>query len=197
MVFFKIACLCGIKNDIMLLYDTKTGNCMDVALQEAITLVTQMRKPGNLGVILFDSEDKYNADIITFVQDVIEQQFGDLWDYMENQQKPVRLYPILNLQRDVDRLNNENGRLLLGKDIINYLLELNVYLHDYCNKSCKHCNDYCKQIKCCTSTKLGNELPIECFEKIYNQIKYSPIEKINILGGNLQKFALHRRITKL
>ena len=178
------------KNCVMLLYNTQTGDTIEEYSKDAISLVMQMREPDNLGVILYDEELQTNSEIHTFVQNVVERQMGDLWKCMEGYQKPVRLYPFLNLQKDVDRLKKgEENNLILGKDIINYLFEMNIYLNDFCNhKTCEYCKEYCKQIHCCTSNQTGTELSVNCFEKIFHQIKYSPIGKINLLGGNIFKY---------
>ena len=148
-----------------------------------------MREPEKLGVILYDEELHMNSNVHTFVQNVIDLKLGDLWKYEAGRQKPIRLFPILNLQRDVDRLKEGGGNeLLLGKDIINYLLELNIYLNYDCDKSCVYCNDYCKQVHCCTNNHTGAELPVENFQKIFDQIKYSSVGKVNLFGGNIFKY---------
>jgi pseudo-rSAM protein len=183
------------KKDMMLLYNTKTGNTLEVATKEAIDLVAQMREPENLGVILWDKKMQPDSDVHVFVENVVELQMGDLWKYEKDCQKPVRLYPILNLQIDADKLEKgKDNDLLLGKDTMQYLLEINIYLNDVCHESCFHCKDYCKQIHCCTSNQTGEEFSIECLSKIFNQIEFSPVGKINILGGNIFKY---RNIKKL
>ena len=177
------------KKDKMLLYNTQNGNSMKVIAKEAIALVTQMRESENLGVIFLDKKQQMISEIRSFVQNVIELQMGDLWDIKENSQKPVRLFPILNLQRDVDRLKEGNGNeLLLGKDIIHYLLEVNIYLNDICDKSCSQCDKYYKQIHCCTCSNTRHELPAKYVNSVIEQIKYSQIGKINLLGGNIFKY---------
>lgn len=177
------------KKDVMLLYNTHNGNTMKVNDKEAISLVNQMRKPENLGVIFLKKEVQTNPQIQTFLHEIIELQMGDLWEINDVNQKPVRLFPILNLQRDVDRLKDGNGNdLLLGKDSIHYLLGVNVFLNNVCTQSCIHCKEYCKQIHCCTANNTNQELPIEYFNNIFEQIKYSPVGKVNILGGNIFKY---------
>jgi pseudo-rSAM protein len=174
------------KKEKILLYNTQTGNYIETALEEAVTLISQMYEPKNLGVTLLSKEQQSNFTIQNFVQEVLEKQIGDLLDVEKVPQKPVRLVPILNLQKDVDRLKkNKEDSILLGKDILNYLLEVNIYLTDNCNKDCLFCKDYCKQIHCCTANNSNQKLSIEDLENIFRQIKYSTVGKVNILGGNI------------
>ncbi|GHU72680.1 hypothetical protein FACS189413_16100 [Bacteroidia bacterium] len=64
-------------------------------------------------------------------------------------------------------------------------MEVNIYLNDSCGKKCVSCKDYCKQIHCCTATTSNKELTIEDLETIFQQMKYSFVGKVNILGGNI------------
>lgn len=176
------------KNEI-LLYNTHTGNYLETELIGAITLISQMYEPENLGVAFLTKEILSDVGIRSFVLNVLEKQMGDLIDIERLPNKPVRLVPILNLQKDIDKLEKRGeDSILIGKDTKNYLLELNIFLNDICTLACSHCNEYYKQMHSCTSNDSKQELAIEEIENLFRQIQYSSIGKINILGGNIFKY---------
>ena len=184
--FLKSHVYVEFKKEKILLYNTKNGNYIEAVFKEVISLVMQMYEPKNLGVIFLSKEQKSNAIVHDFVQEVLEKQIGELLDVRDDFQKPIQLIPILNLQRDVDRLKKtKTDSVLLGRDILNYLIELNIYLNDSCSKNCILCKDYYKQIHCCTAKNIKQELSNKDLENIFRQVKYSAVRKINILGGNI------------
>jgi pseudo-rSAM protein len=176
------------KKEKALLYDTITGNYIETASESVISLVSKLYEPKNLGVTLLSKDLQMNPDIQDFVREAFEKQMCDLLDPEKFNAKPVRLIPILNLQKDIDKLKDKEGiETFIGKDIINYLLETNIYLNDVCDKTCPHCKEYCKQIHCCKANQTDIELSIVELGNIFRQIRYSPVGRINILGGNILK----------
>ncbi|MDR1879208.1 MAG: TIGR04150 pseudo-rSAM protein [Bacteroidales bacterium] len=176
------------KKGKILLYDTKTGNNVETALEPAISLVSQMYEPKNLGVTLL-SKDVQKDDVQNFVREILEKQMGDITETEKFTVKPVRLIPILNLQKDMDKLKDKQGiETFIGKDIINYLLEVDIYLNGRCDKTCSQCKRYCTQLRCCTANNTGDELSVAELENIFKQIRYSPVGRVNILGGNILKY---------
>ena len=91
------------KEENILLYDTQSGLHIETENKDAISLITQLYEPKNLGVILLSKEMRSNPNIWDFVKDILEKQMGDLMDAEKYPNKPIRLIPILNLQKDVDR----------------------------------------------------------------------------------------------
>jgi pseudo-rSAM protein len=186
------------KKGKILLYNTQNGEHIETTSTEAITLVSQMYESRNLGVTLLSKEQQTNPLILDFIQDVLEKQMGDLLDTGKVPKKPIRLIPILNLQKDVDRLKKKGeDSVLIGKNIINYLLEINIYLNDTCNRACPQCRNYCKQIRCCTANHINQELSIEDMECIFRQITYSSVSRVNILGGNIFQYKGIEELQKL
>lgn len=183
------------KKDKILLYNTQNGNCLETELKEAIGLISELYEPKNLGVALLTKEMQSHPDIWRFVENVLEKQMGDLMDMEKMPNKPIRLIPILNLQKDIDRLKkNEEDSVLIGKDTMYYLLELTIYLNDICTERCSYCNSYCRQTLCCTAQNTKSELSVEELENLFRQIQYSSVGKVNILGGNIFQY---RDITKI
>jgi pseudo-rSAM protein len=177
------------KNGRMLLYNTQNGNRIETDYEKAISLIKQMYEPKNLGVTLLDGEMQKDVGILSFVMETLDKQMGDLSDTDKFRTKPVRLVPILNLQRDVDKIKNKDDiSLLIGKDVINYLLEVNICLNDVCDRNCSRCQTYYRQMRCCTANNTGAELPFVELEKFFRQIRYSAVGRINLLGGNVLKY---------
>ena len=131
-----------------------------------------------------------NPGVSPFVCEVLEKQMGYLTDVEKIPNKPVQLIPILNLQKDVERLKkNEENYPLIGHNAKNYLMELNIYLNNKCSLNCPHCDKYYRQIPCCTTQNENRELTFEEVENIFRQIQFSSVSKINILGGNIFEYS--------
>ena len=186
------------KTEQMLLYDTNSGNRIETGDKDAISFVSQLYEPKNLGVTLLSKELIWNPAISGFVHEVLEKRMGDLTDVEKLPNKPVRMIPILNLQKDVDKLmKNEENYPLIGKDAKNYLLELNIYLNSRCSLNCRHCDRYYKQIHCCTTHHANQELTFEEIESIFRQIRFSSVGRINLLGGNIFEYSYMQQAYRL
>jgi pseudo-rSAM protein len=186
------------KKKKILLYNTNTGDYIETTLNDAIALISQMYEPKNLGVTLLTKEMQVDTDILYFVEDVLKKQMGDLTDVEKYPNKPVRLIPILNLQKDVDKLKKRGeDSILIGKDTMYYLLELNLFLNDFCTLACPSCNVYRTQTHCCMANNTSQDLSVEDVENIFRQIQYSSISKINILGGNIFKYQNINKLQRL
>jgi pseudo-rSAM protein len=185
------------KSEKILLYDTKTGNNVETVSEPAISLISQMYEPKNLGVTLLSKDIQKDVDVQNFVREILGKQMGDITETEKIPVKPVRLIPILNLQKDMDKLKDKQGlETFIGKDIINYLLEVNIYLNDTCDKTCSQCKRYCTQVRCCTANNTGDELSVADLENIFKQIRYSPVGRVNILGGNIVKYGAINKLQK-
>ena len=184
------------KEKRILLYDTKFGENIETEQEENIALIVRLYEPENLGVILI--QDELQTDVGVFIHEIIDKKMGDLINIKENLPKPVRLVPILNLQKDIDKhRQHEDKRIFLGKNISKYLLEINIYLNATCENTCKECMNYNKQIHCCTTNNAKEELSVENLQVIFEQLHYFPIKKINILGGNILKYVHLEELCRL
>ena len=178
------------KEEKILLYDTQSGNRIETESKDAISLVSQLYEPKNLGVTLLSKEMQMNPGVSPFVCEVLEKQMGYLTDVEKIPNKPVQLIPILNLQKDVERLKkNEENYPLIGHNAKNYLMELNIYLNNNCSLNCPHCDKYYRQIHCCTTRNENRELTYEEVENVLRQIQFSSVGKINMLGGNIFEYS--------
>lgn len=178
------------KENEILLYDTQSGNRAITILDEPIVLVTQLYEPKNLGVILVNAEKYSNPHIRNFIQEMVNKEMGDLMEVESFCKKPIRLVPILNLQKDIEKhKNNKDKVVYLGKNISRYLLEINIYINDICGSFCGYCDRYSKQIRCCMAHGTNNELSLGDLERLLNQLRYSSISTINLLGGDIFKYS--------
>lgn len=184
------------KEKRILLYDTERGENIETEQEENIALIVRLYEPENLGVILV--KDELETAVGVFIQEIINKKMGDLININENLPKPIRLVPILNLQKDIDKhRQHEDNRIFLGKNISKYLLELNVYLNETCDNTCKECHEYNKQFHCCIANIDNKELSTENLQAIFEQLHYFPIKTINILGGDILKYAHLEELCRL
>jgi pseudo-rSAM protein len=171
-------------NDKLLLYNTKTGQYIECKSLICCQLIDEIHIPENLGVLELTAKYLCNKEVIDFIENIVEQDFGKIVEQYPDMPKPINLLPILNLQDDIDRLRKDEEHDI-GEKSLRYLNELNIYLNGQCDLNCPHCSLYYKQIKSC-SKENKNEL-IQPFEikKILDILEYAPLKKVNFLGGNI------------
>lgn len=186
------------KEKNMLLYDTRHGNRIESTVDKAIALICQMYEPVNLGVVLVDGNMLSEPQVGEFVKTVIHKNMGNLIDVEKCPVKPVRLVPILNLQKDIEKYKgDENKMAFYEKDLGKYLLELNLYVNSACDEACRHCDSFCKQVRCCTANGHKEELSVDSLERLFEQIRYLPINSINIFGGDISKYTYLNELKQL
>ncbi|MCL2651546.1 MAG: TIGR04150 pseudo-rSAM protein [Candidatus Azobacteroides sp.] len=175
---------CSIKNQCALLYNTLTGTYLETDNCEIIDLLQSLHEKKNLGAICCEGKKLVETPYCEFITEFCTKEMGDLIDVAQLPIKPIQLMPILNLQYDIDKL--QKGEILkIGEEILQNLLEINIYINNNCEQNCRYCSDYCRQIYCCKSSKEQNFLEIPVLQDILSQIKYGVVNKINIMGGNI------------
>lgn len=187
------------KTKFTLLYDTVSGERIESELEEGNALIRQMYEPLNLGVVSVNETMFTHSPLKEWIEEILKRNMGDLTDEADLAQKPVRLIPILNLQKDIDKFKeNENSLLFFEKDVSKYLLELNIYVNDVCDKACPHCDLLCKQTHCCTATQTYHtELSLQHLQTVFQQLQYWPIHTINILGGDVLHYSQLEQLEEL
>jgi pseudo-rSAM protein len=178
-----------------LLYNTMNGAHYTSKEAEVLTVLNELYNWKNLGVTLISGKAILeNAALLKFVEEMQEKKLGGISSVTDTKSKPIRLLPLLNFQKDVDKLklNKVNSS---GKDVAKYLLELNLYLNNVCNQSCALCNVYNKQHTCCSANSDINEyFSPQQLERVVNQIASTNITTLNILGGDI---LLHPEIEQI
>lgn len=183
---------CCIKDMQALLYNTQTGDNMETCVPEILELLHSLHEKKNLSCILCDGNildvEPYHSFLIEFSQ----KGMGNFSDIEQMPEKPIQLMPVLNLQRDIERMQKEEDRFI-GEDVLRYLFEVNIYLSNNCTQDCQFCSDYFRQSLCCTKNKTGQtkEMALSMLHNILPQIRYGNIGKINLLGGNILKYSCY------
>lgn len=167
----------------MLLYNTLTGEYIETDNKKSIALINTILDRSNLGVICIEGELLSEAELFSFVDGICRKELGDITEITSINRKPIRLVPLLNLQKDMDKLG-KYGRSQ-GEDIVNYLTGLNLYINTQCSQPCVYCSSYFKQVSSCVKSDAMLEMPIKEIKKIIKQIEFAPINTIQILGGNI------------
>lgn len=177
------------------LYNTQNGQHFSSSEKEVIAVLNEIHDRKNLGVTIVDGDIIQGSVILSqFVEDIERKQLGGITSVEEIKMKPIRLLPLLNLQRDIDRLRLVEANLT-GKDVGKYLLELNIYVNGICNQTCALCGEYNKQHLCCTVYSYENgDFSLANLDNILKQIVSTNIRTINILGGDI---LLHPQIEQI
>lgn len=173
----------------ILLYDTDSGNYWESVSVDVISLIKELYKDVNLGVISIDKA-MLSPDASEGIDCIIERKMGFLYEIKSGKMKPISLIPLLTLKKDMEKLlSNEEALSYLQRDLGKYVLEVNIHLNDVCNLSCKWCNKYNKQFLSCSKEHVGNLSPL-LLERIFKQIQFLPIPSVNIVGGDCFKYRL-------
>jgi pseudo-rSAM protein len=111
--------------------------------------------------------------------------------------KPIQLMPCLNIEKDIHRLE-KNPNQDAGKEILNYLKEVTLFINNRCTQSCSLCGSAYKQLPCChKNTNKKSELNPIHIEKIIDSIMGSRVHTINILGGNILEYSAFDTLVSL
>jgi len=178
----------NLKGAEMLLYDTHTGKRLLESSPDAIALVQEIYKEENLGSIEISEKTLKNEKIALFIQRILDLQMGQLLDATLYAEKPIVLLPILAINQDVEKFKEKKSlELLFARNIGKYLLDVNIFLNDSCPQTCSGCNGYHKQFFSCRKSN-GGVLPKQLLTSLFEQIRYYPIQTINITGGNIYQY---------
>jgi pseudo-rSAM protein len=184
---------CHLHNGQALLYNTTDGGFIETGSKDIIGLLQSLHEKKNLGVVYFEGQKLAEKPYQSFLIEFCEKNMGGLVDVGQVKDKPIQLMPVLNLQRDVEKLQKDRGRFV-GEDVLHYLLELNVYVNIACDLQCPLCTTYFRQNLCCTSARGGQQYHLSkpTLQNILAQIQYASVGKLNILGGNILKYAYYK-----
>ena len=188
---------CHIKNGQALLYNTQSGVSMETTDEKIILLLQSLHDRKNLGAISCNGAMLSQAPYAEFTTEFCQKEMGNTIDTSLLPEKPVQMMPMLNLQCDIDKLQQDSERNI-GEDVLQYLLELNIYLHSSCNRQCKLCSAYSKQCLCCQiHPGQPSYLPLTHLENISRQIKHGTIGKLNLAGGTIFEYPYYQELATL
>lgn len=176
---------CCIKGEKALLYNTANGRHLETDSTVNIRLLEALHETTSLGSIGFEGARLQDDTLREFLTRFCEAGMGGLVDRQEQPQKPVQMMPMLNLQQDIERLPTYST-MILARNSLNYLLELNIYLSNTCMQNCSLCGHYFLQSLCCTRLpEVDTELELEDLSHLLHQVKHSAVGRINLLGGDI------------
>jgi pseudo-rSAM protein len=189
---------CCIKNAQALLYHTQTGEKIETDDTEILGLLQALHEKGNLGAVSCEGKMLNKEPYHTFISEFCWKNMGNVADMEKIPEKPIQLMPVLNLQHDVEKLQKESERYV-GENILQYLLEINIYLYSGCSLHCPFCNDYFRQNRCCTASNDSQPeaMDIRLLQNLLAQIRYGRTGKINILGGNIMEYPDYEKLTAI
>lgn len=161
------------------LYNTLSGENIEMNNPVVLNLLRSLHKKNNLGALVCKGSMLNQNDVSEFISEFCKKKMGNIVDVEEMPEKPIQMMPILNLQCDLEKQRNYRAEILQN------LLELNIYIAENCKQNCQHCSKYYKQMLCCRCSERSEILDISSLQNILSQIRFSVVGKINILGGTL------------
>lgn len=173
-----------VKGNKLLLYNTQTAQYLQSENQIFLKLIDQLNEKINLGVTYLSDEYLNDKDCYCLIEDSINKKIAGVQEITDAIKKPVLFVPILNLQRDVDKMI-ANNISFVGDRLKSYLTTINIYINSECDLNCPYCTSYQKQYKCCSKDEKQHKLEPSDIELILEQTQYSSVSKVNILGGNI------------
>lgn len=173
----------------MLLYNTCTGQRLEVNSKSCISLIKDVYKPDNLGVAKVSLKNTNDQELIEFIDEIIKLKMGGLISIEDEKKKPVNLLPILSLSKDVDKLKKKDDISLIIPNLISYLSELNIYINGECSLNCLDCSLFYRQIRSCFKSSNTDEMQPSQLRIMLEQLNYSHVKNINILGGNIFQYS--------
>lgn len=110
-----------------LLYNTLDSACIEVKNTRVLSLLRQLREKENGGVILLTRDLCKEESVSDFICLVRKKYMGDIYDTTRSSARPVQLYPLLNFQKEVSRLEPLSDSLI-GSNIMCNLYEMTLFL---------------------------------------------------------------------
>lgn len=165
-----------------LIYNTLSGEHLFIPKSSEVNnLLQRLILPPDIYLLQITEEELSNEVIKSFVWELRHKFMGELIDCRLTTDKPVILYPQLQLMASVKnlKLNDEDS---IGDNILDYLQKITIQLTGNCNLSCPTCEYAYKQHIVCHKQK--EELAIEQVQNIILHAKNSPVNTIETTGGN-------------
>jgi len=172
------------KNGEALLYNTINGNNIHTQDFNIIDLLEQMHVKKNLGVICINEIIFTQNNINDFIKESVSKNICSFIEKIEDQPKPIQLMPVLNLQRDIEKLRKKEGRTL-GENIFHYLSDIIIYLNNSCVFDCAGCGGYFNQFFHCSKSFNTENIDFDLLKRFFKHLTISYIRRLAITGGNI------------
>lgn len=165
-----------------LLYNTQTGENIHTQNVQIIDFIEQMHDRKNLGVIGIDETTYMQTG--NFIKESILKNICSITTIVDGQPKPVQLMPILNLQRDVEKLLKKEDRSL-GEDVLHYLSDVTIHINHSCELECAACRNYFMQFFHCSQSFNAENIDFNLLMSFLKQLTFTLIRRLSITGGNI------------
>lgn len=172
----------------ILLYNTSNGTYIITSNPDVIDIVEEMHLKKNLGIVALTDFKLKNPVIGTFVQESCAKNICKLQKKEPNWPKPVQLMPVLNLQRDIDKLKKDPGRSV-GEGIMDYLTDVTIVLNRNCRHNCPGCGNYNRQFFHCSKDDKNTELAADALIEFLETIRYVPLRRLAFTGGDIFSYS--------
>jgi pseudo-rSAM protein len=188
----------SLKVDSALLYNPLNGQILEYkgsGNKPIFKLLSRLQSPQNLFVVRLTSQNLENKKIAGFVNDVRINFMGNIIDTATLKKKPIQLMPMLKIHKDVEKIK-KSTRHSVGSEMMKYPVEISLYINGACSQNCSFCQTAYKQFLSCTKGKnIRKELDIDTINDIFQQLKSAPLDRVNILGGNIFKYSQWQQLT--
>lgn len=185
----------GLKSDVYvricgnkaLIYDTKQKICRISEDIHVVNLLRSAEEDNSLGCVLID-EKRESHSVIEWIKSTYKEGLAVMFPYRKGEGQPMILRPLLSLNKDVDKIkDNELRKVYAGREIKHLLNSLVIYLNNNCKHYCHRCNDYFKQIAFCTNYGKGSHdaLTAQQLDSILTAASSFAFRYIDIFGGDI------------
>ena len=172
----------------VLFYNTLDSKILESDNNNVLLIADKLLTNENRYCTLIKEKDLKNKEISDFINDLKMNFMGDVIPIDYSKSAPIQLSPLLDIQNEISSKSLMSDPAV-GKNVLNYLYELNIYLNGTCQNTCEACLDTYKQITCCRKTSIKKEFELDELKRLVHETKNSNLSKINILGGNILNYS--------
>lgn len=184
-LFLEPYAFLDINDNQLFIYNTLNGEYYYSEDTAEISFLKGLKIKSNLGVIRKKEKDITNTKhqkVLSFIKNSFS---GEILEVKENMPKPIQLINEIKMNRP-DTFSRKNA---FGKNILEELKELSLYVNSTCNNHCNNCKLYHKQFLFCNKNeKTNSELDLDLIKFILTQAKFSSLSVVNILGGDIYAY---------
>lgn len=166
------------------LYNTLNSSYIEAPASQSVTDMMNLLDDASNGYCIVLTEEQIKEPAFhQFAMKVRDTFSGDLVESESDTKKPFIFKPVLFLNTDIRKAKEEDFSFL-GERVLENLNEVSVYLPGKCNKKCKDCKSYHKQMLHCTQFE-DIPMTVSNYLSLLLELNSSGVNKVNILGSDL------------
>lgn len=183
-----------IKDDEVLVYNTLDGSYIVSSNDRIISLMQKMQSDKS-GVVLI--QYIYLDDTVKeFISSIRLKYMGDIINVSLSEYKPIQIYPILNLQSDLNKLK-QNLSCEAVDAALSYLESVTFCVNSFCTLNCSFCSYAHKQFSMCTTHFCSGEFDFAEIVRIVQDKSLTNLNNISITGGNIFNYSDYKLLVSL